>query len=335
MQKQEIDLIKAVKASKHQELEVMTQSSVKCYQLCPRKYQNRYIKGIIPDKPEADALRIGTNWHKLLELLKLGNAEDYIREYLEKQYEARNLDESRKMVQEYCRLTAMFVFYVSKYKKQDEEDFQVISVEEVINEPLTNPSTGRKSRSFRFNGKVDGVWKTKRDIDQIPEGTIFLAEHKSASNASPGYMKTKAGMDLQTSLYCYHLGLSFCLYDVMVKPSIKLRQKDTESDYIARILDWYADKEEEKVFRLWLNIDQEKKRRARLSLWSTSKKILSDKNDDHFMQFSESCEKWNRFCDYYALCESGDNPIIEEQLFRKKKAHSELDDQPDMNDPLA
>lgn len=363
MTKQELDLLKFAESQNlKEELDLLTQSAKKCHDLCPRKYFWRYEKGIVPDAPEADYLRMGTYFHKLLELFETGTPKEAVLAYLDDKYKERAFDTTMEMTQEFCRLKAMFLAYHAKYAESDKKLFRIASTEEVINKPLVNPRSKRKSRSFRFSGKVDGVWATRQPHEGMIEGQYFLAEHKTARSASIGYMKTKAEMDLQVALYCHFLGLSHCMYNVVIKPSKKIKlikpytlkqeykkngepkknltkiyeldeneqpieRFQTEDEYLQELLDWYAEDSETKLFRLWLTVTDEQKERALLSLWQTSQRILSDKRDDFFMQNPDGCEKFNRFCDYYPICSSNDNPIIIENQYKTKKAHSELDEE--------
>lgn len=297
-----------------QQKTIITQSAIKSYLDCPRYYENRYEVGIVKADEDITALRVGTNFHEVLEDRDNGQPLEACLDRLDKTYHDREV--SQEMTQEYCRLVGMTKFYFENYHF---DGFRTIKTEEKIEMFLVNPETGSKSRSFAFQGKYDGLIEDN-------EGPALL-EHKTASQIGKDYIDRVSLFDIQTRLYCTALDLDRVLYNVVKKPTIKLRKNDTEEIYIERILDWYREDSQEKVFRAWLTITPEDKAEAMQIAWDVGQKILMDRRTGRFTQNPGNCFKWHRPCSYWELCTSKNNPSVLENKYKKKVAHSELVEQ--------
>ena len=327
------------------EKELLTQSALKMYQSCPRKFDYRQQQKLIPLE-QADALRFGGRFHDVIEQRNDGKDLKACIFSLEETYADRNFDESGKMINEFCHLVGMTMAYFKQYPKE-QETFTFEKVEEKIESPLINPDSGHPSRSFNFGGKCDGII--------IEDGVRKLYELKTSSKIDRAYIEKVSTFDTQLALYSKHLGLSECCYDVIKKPTIKRKKsikiydevqefkkdgepkknktktlkgerEETEAEYIERINDWYAIDTEDKLCRIPLTVSDGDKTRAMKTLWNVSQKILQDRREKFFFQNSGACEKWNRFCDYHALCASNDSEIIKQNQFKTKEINSELTD---------
>lgn len=303
----------AVKASK--EKDILTYSNISMYLTCPRKFKYRIQDYLVPIDRDETALRIGSNYHDLLERLYKKESVVDILDHLESVYSLR--ESAPDMVQEFCRLKAMFLAYTSHYAGQD--NFKVLGVEENITGPIKNPDSAGTSQSFTFKGKVDG-------LIQDAEGRC-LFEHKTTAKLDSGYIKRVVSFDIQIALYAHFLGVDRVLYNVIQKPSIRFRKNDTEELYVERLLEWYEE-HPGCFFREEITITPEDKRQALKTLWSVSQKILLDRRADYFVQSPGNCQKFNRFCEYYELCCSKDNPIVKDNSYKIKKPNSELNSEP-------
>ena len=63
--------------------------------------------------------------------------------------------ESNLDMQDYIKAKATALAYFEYYK---DEPFKVTHVEREFKQPLINPKTGRKSKTFVFKGKADDIW---------------------------------------------------------------------------------------------------------------------------------------------------------------------------------
>ncbi len=133
----------------HEELEgdvgggmwVLTQSSIRTYASCPRKYKHRYV-----DKVRAavvsEPLRAGKSIHRAIEVWRKGGTVEASLAALDQGDPYANAKER-----------AMFTGYVARWGKP-----KVSAVEMQFEVDLVNPESGGVSRTFRVAGKFDAVF---------------------------------------------------------------------------------------------------------------------------------------------------------------------------------
>jgi hypothetical protein len=122
---------------------LLTQSSLRSYRSCPRRYQLRYEEKLRTLLPKDEKLRRGSSVHRALEAWgKTGGsleaaiaALDHVNEY-DFQYEK-----------------AMMIGYHAMWDKPAPK----IIVEKEFRVPLDNPETGGSSRTFELGGRVDAL----------------------------------------------------------------------------------------------------------------------------------------------------------------------------------
>jgi hypothetical protein len=122
-------------------LVLLTQSSLRTYRSCPRRYQLRYEEKLRPLAPKDPKLRRGSSVHRALEAWSNTGGDldaalaalDRINEY-DFQYER-----------------AMVIGYHVRWEKPAKS----IMVEGEFRFSLTNPETGASSRTFELGGRVD------------------------------------------------------------------------------------------------------------------------------------------------------------------------------------
>jgi hypothetical protein len=135
----------------HEELEdifetdrvVLTQSSMRTFRACPRRYQIRYIMHLRP-VIRSEALRTGSSVHRAVEALRKG----------------KSLDEALLALDhedpyDYQRERAMIVGYVARW---GDATRGIVAVESQFEVDLVNPETGAASRTFRLAGKMDAIF---------------------------------------------------------------------------------------------------------------------------------------------------------------------------------
>lgn len=127
------------------DLTFLTQSSMRAYRSCPRKYQNRYERGSRPLGAKAKPLRVGTGAHGGIEVLWGGGT-------LEAAIVASQLPDEPY---ESARVEAMLVGYVARWS--DEPPMRIVAVEQEFDTPLVNPETGASSKTWRLAGKCDAI----------------------------------------------------------------------------------------------------------------------------------------------------------------------------------
>ena len=135
----------------HEELEdvfeddraVLTQSSMRTFRACPRRYQIRYVLHVRPVvKP--DALRTGSSVHRGVEALRRG---------LPFEEACMKLDHEDPF--DFERERAMLAGYVARW---GDASRGIVAVEQQFEVDLINPETGAPSRTFRLAGKMDAIF---------------------------------------------------------------------------------------------------------------------------------------------------------------------------------
>lgn len=128
----------------------------------------------------------------------------------------------------------------------DGAPMEVLAVEREFTAPLTNPSTGKPSKSLQRGGKIDALVRVRIDkapgmpaMVHVPFDTlpVWVVEHKSSGeDFSPG-SDYRRRLRLDTQVSGYHVGaralnlgsVAGVLYDVIGKPGLR-PQKATPRD---------------------------------------------------------------------------------------------------------
>lgn len=216
-------------------------TSIGTFKACPMRYYYRYILGLVPIL-ESDALRMGTNYHRIHEIADLkpggpcnhgdchdcpmcqntGKLPDDIMDAV-----IRHLDQAyavapiNKTIEEWGveKITLLYslIGYQWYYGKQDAE-YTVESLEQSFRVPLLSPITGRKLAP-ELIGKIDRLFSAGTNR--------FVHDYKSTSKSvePDSTFWNHLTLDTQTRLYTYaaarmDLGLCGVLYDVWHKPQI-------------------------------------------------------------------------------------------------------------------
>lgn len=137
-----------ISPKKHSELDttdenLLTQSSLRSYRSCPRKYYYRYELRARPLAAEARTLKTGKSLHAALEA--------WWRSGGDLELALTKLDTDEPFV--HAKEAAMIVGYHAKWDRPE----GVIAVEKEWTMDLVNPETGAKSKTFRLGGRVDCI----------------------------------------------------------------------------------------------------------------------------------------------------------------------------------
>jgi PD-(D/E)XK nuclease superfamily len=124
------------------DLSLLTQSSMRCYRSCPRKFQLRYMMRMRPLK-KAATLSTGSSIHAALEAYRKTGGD------LEAAKKALLTEDLFVRAKE----TAMIIGYAARWGKP----VGIVEVEHQFRIPLVNPETGAASRTFSLGGKVDAI----------------------------------------------------------------------------------------------------------------------------------------------------------------------------------
>lgn len=212
-------------------------SWLNAFKACAMRCYYSYIKGIRPAE-QTDALRMGSNWHTMLEVHSRNNSMDEAIDALDKAYENKPLG---KTVEEWAVERAKLAYSLSGYIWYN-DDLEVVAREIPFSIKIINPETGATLPDCEIVGVIDKLLRVN--------GQIVIGEHKSTSDsvANDSKLWGHLRLDTQTTLYQYaanQLSMSGALeefgipkgtlitgglYDVWHKPGISpknMTQKDT------------------------------------------------------------------------------------------------------------
>lgn len=131
-------------------LVLLTQSSIRTYRACPRRYQLRYEEKIRLLAPQDEKLRRGTSLHRALETWSKTDGD---LEAAVSKLDKVHPQTGEPLPYSWQLERAMLIGYHARW----EHPGKVIYVEKEVRLPLINPETGRPSRSFELGGKLDKV----------------------------------------------------------------------------------------------------------------------------------------------------------------------------------
>ncbi len=227
----------------------LSASFIAAFKACPVRCRLSYVIGLRPEK-DSDVLRIGSHWHRILEIIKMkpgkvcpdcGNLgqknpdcplcrgtdilpEDMmtaVSDYLTAAYSDRPTWKTHEEWEtERIKLLYSLVAYIW-YWEEDDAKIEVLELEKSFTIPLRNPDTCRALPHVKVVGKIDKV------IRKLVKP--FVMEHKSTSKSvdpDSSYWNRMI-MDTQTTLYPFaarQLSEDYkdiqVLYDVWHKPTI-------------------------------------------------------------------------------------------------------------------
>ncbi len=195
--------------------------------------------------------------------------------------------------------------------------------------PIINPETGATSRSFRLGGKVD-------KLVQTPEGW-WLFERKTASQVGKSYID-KLALDAQVTTYVYAAQRAFdikivgIVYDMVRKPSIKVKQGESVPQYIERLIADYkdpthgGDKPDRAgfyFFREKLYRSQEDLAEFEAELWQFTQDLLYCRRTGLWFKNPSRCLDWGG-CAYMPLCLQRPDAM---DLYRIAEPNEELEEE--------
>jgi len=244
----------------------LSASSIAAFKACPTRWYNAYVLGIRRVE-DTDAQRVGTNWHKILEIasMKPGSECPYRDRHISYGISfdcplcagtgflpddimdavIRELDRAYKNIPvsvsvedaEIERITLLYSLIGYRWLYSDQQPEQVICEELEFELPLVNPASCRALPNVKLKGKID-------KIVVLPNGDLAIKEHKSTSKGidQDSTYWGHLNLDTQTTMYLYAArkmqengeidskkSISTILYDVWHKPGISPK-KLSQSD---------------------------------------------------------------------------------------------------------
>jgi hypothetical protein len=205
----------------------LSASAIAAFKACPISFKNAYVLGIRPEE-DTEARRVGTNWHRLLEVVSMkpgsvcpecapgdcndpncalcdgtgflpDDIMDAVTRELNRIYEGSYKDPDAIAI-ERAKLMYMLLGYRWMYYLDDPdvEQEKTITREQHFDLGLINPETGRALPGVKLVGKIDKIITTTG-------GVLAIKEHKSTSSSldSDSDYWGHLNLDTQTKLYLY------------------------------------------------------------------------------------------------------------------------------------
>jgi len=202
-------------------MERLTYSRLSTMRRCPRQHWYKYELRLGRERT-GDALRIGTIYHKALELWATTGDEEKVYAAIDENYAITPhwIDDYRWSI-EHVVVSCLVSGYIWLYK---DEPLEYIAVEEEFSVPLVNPDTGAPSRTFELAGKYDAIVRLMDRREAVKENKTTSED---LSPDSDYWLRLRG--DQQVSQYFVGARankhpVDTVLYDATRKPTIKPRQ---------------------------------------------------------------------------------------------------------------
>lgn len=201
------------------EKQLITHSRIQCVQTCRKKHWWKYEQGI-RKQSDATALRMGSIYHQMLDLLGQGQALEIALEYLQREYVTNppeQLDDYQASIEQ-ATLAVLVTCYQWRWAHSE---ITILATEKSFQIPLCNPKTGSASTVFDHAGKLDKSILLEDGRQGLMEHKLLGVDHGDGSD-----LRKMLRMDPQITLYLHAervLGqlAETIIYDVTRKPTIK------------------------------------------------------------------------------------------------------------------
>lgn len=239
---------------------------------------------IDPDVSQSTlALDIGKAYHQVLEDTD-HKKENFQLEILNNACRDNNIGDPATM----AMIRAMLYKYMILHEKSG---LEIVCIEEEIEDKLVI-------------GYIDVVLKCPNS------GKWYICDMKTAAGVYVDQLSQKLPRDNQLNLYSYYIdqlaekynldvGLyQGALYRVTNKTKIKFSKRETIQDYYLRCLDRIE------AFQFFIPVDKLKPKKAYDNVINIRDKALElfTKKEEDIPQNFNSCQEWNRSCEYYSNC---------------------------------
>ena len=285
-----------------------TYSSWQMFIDCQRKYFWRYVQEKVLVGKITAPLFFGTGIHEALKIWHASRDRLAVKNSLAVSFSGNDVlfDTGCLMMEQYA------LTYPS-------ETFEIRDLEHEFSGPILNPDSNRKSRKFLLRGKVDGIVYEGHDD--------FVLEHKTASRLDKNYLDA-LWTDFQTLLYSHAIreteGIPIrgVVYNMLLKPRADIKD----------VVKWYE--KESRFHREILIFSQSDFDRVCRQLWDLTQQLQFCTRKNQWLQNTKQCFAYQRQCPYFQICKSDNNPMVIENYYEHKPAHSELSPDTETNDLL-
>lgn len=198
--------------------QLLTHSRQDCFKTCRKRHWYVY-ENAIRREVDGKALRMGSNYHKGLQLLGEGAFLDTAIEIVRTRYDhcPEGFDQYEWDIE--CE-TVVRLLCGYEWRWRDSQ-LENVHTEMAFDLPLVNPETGKPSSVFRLAGKIDGIVRLADGRLAEKESKLFGDDLSADAN-----LWRRMRIDHQVSMYMLaarRMGypVETVLYDVTRKPTIK------------------------------------------------------------------------------------------------------------------
>lgn len=320
------------------DMQHLSHSRIRCYQHCPRAFEIKYERGIVPVDQKSQSLRMGHAFHQGIEALSCGALIETVESDIRLWY-ANNMPqwvrnrESADDWQTECEIVvALLIGYQERWASSP---VRTIAAEHEFDLPVINPATGRESLIYRVRGFIDRIVEW--------EGRLAVLESKTTSETISDHTDNywqRLKIDSQISLYMWAArqcgyAVETVVYDVIKKPGIRPKNMTAaeanlltkDGVYYGQSLPHYAGRdmkrENAELYGARLLADlrdrplhyYQRKEIARTEddlldfqreLWHHQKLIRESQRHNYFPRNTHACYQPYR-CDYVNICMEGRN----------------------------
>lgn len=168
-------------------------------------------------------------------------------------------------------------------------------------------------------GELDAVgYETAR-----PEEKVILEHKTSSEDITPGsaYWRKVLQVDAQVSTYLRAgatMGYKKVIYDVIRKPALKQKQKETADEFTARIVEDMAERPDYYFQRATvIRLENEREDFIKDTLGTVRLMMVGE-----YPRNVDSCFKWNRPCEFFSVC-TGEVDINDNFRFQTRERKPE------------
>lgn len=329
---------------------LLTYSLLRAFRDCRRLARYTYIDQIGPIEDDREALRYGSLWHACQEVW---HATRDLPSTLAR-IDALTPDESNRE-QHRARMVARATAtaYASTYATETWTREQAV-IEQTFRQPLLHPTRNTPHPRYDIGGRKDQV------VVDI-EGKRWILERKSLSRLDAAYldalwMSPQAVIYLDAEQRSSGQHVEGVIYDLALKPqlqqttedeseeayairyaeackanksgksSAKRKLAEPDDEFAARLAAWFA--EAPRFHRETIIVGPKEIAEARAELWDLAAQYTLAKRENGWYRNPSMCFDWGRPCPFLALCRSQESPIVRENLYTSRPAHSELAETP-------
>lgn len=280
-------------------------SSIACFMDCRRKYYWSNIRNLekiryAPYFIVGNAIDLGVS-------LLYAKDKDYLKKVLKTYNKAKqelrgSMNLKIEQEQDLNEQQEIIIGMLGAYKEIHKDHIKKLKHEQKQYEAIVPVS------NFAIKIKVDNIIKNKKET--------FIHELKTTRTLTPDYVKNIKN-DLQTAIY-FHMynklnkdnKLAGIVYDVIQKPSIRQKQKETKEQFINRLKDWYKGPENvDKYYMETINTPLIDKNRIINILTKVNADIKKCLTLNDFYPNERFCYVYSK-CEFYDICHEGEKPEL-------------------------